>query len=212
MLLSLHSDLIVPSQSIKEDTPFEAEFARRYCGMITPPEAEWLRRSCGICIQNGGMSESKIWDFIYDHDGYKIGITYGDVERDIEIARAHQEKGDFSITRKKFDIFQKSIPAQSINENIIENPTNNNVFVIEKKVPLKQDIFAIIGRIEGNLTIRPNTKMQINTFLGEKLNVNILGIKWDGRMRQEIGGGSDIMLSVSGISIDSVDIGDELTL
>lgn len=49
MLLSLHSDLIVPSQSIKEDTPFEAEFARRYCGMITPPEAEWLRRSCGIC-------------------------------------------------------------------------------------------------------------------------------------------------------------------
>ena len=142
-------------------------------------------------IQNGGMSESKIWDFIYDHDGYKIGITYGDVERDIEIARAHQEKGDFSITRKKFDIFQKSIPAQSINENIIENPTNNNVFVIEKKVPLKQDIFAIIGRIEGNLTIRPNTKMQINTFLG---------------------GGSDIMLSVSGISIDSVDIGDELTL
>jgi len=39
MLLSLHSDLIVPSQSIKEDTPFEAEFARRYCGMITPPEA-----------------------------------------------------------------------------------------------------------------------------------------------------------------------------
>lgn len=163
-------------------------------------------------IQNGGMSESKIWDFIYDHDGYKIGITYGDVERDIEIARAHQEKGDFSITRKKFDIFQKSIPAQSINENIIENPTNNNVFVIEKKVPLKQDIFAIIGRIEGNLTIRPNTKMQINTFLGEKLNVNILGIKWDGRMRQEIGGGSDIMLSVSGISIDSVDIGDELTL
>jgi len=51
MLLSLHSDLIVPSQSIKEDTPFEAEFARRYCGMITPPEAEWLRRSCGICNQ-----------------------------------------------------------------------------------------------------------------------------------------------------------------
>jgi len=49
-MLSLHSDLIVPSQSIKEDTPFEAEFARRYCGMITPPEAEWLRRSCGICI------------------------------------------------------------------------------------------------------------------------------------------------------------------
>ena len=41
-------------------------------------------------IQNGGMSESKIWDFIYDHDGYKIGITYGDVERDIEIARAHK--------------------------------------------------------------------------------------------------------------------------
>ena len=49
MLLSLHSDLIVPSQSIKEDMPFEAERARRYCGMITPLEAEWLRRSCGIC-------------------------------------------------------------------------------------------------------------------------------------------------------------------
>ena len=56
MLLSLHSDLIVPSQSIKEDTPFEAEFARRYCGMITPPEAEWLRRSCGICTNSKSVN------------------------------------------------------------------------------------------------------------------------------------------------------------
>lgn len=161
--------------------------------------------------QNGGMSEDKIWEFIRCHERYKMGITYEDVKRDIGIARAHKEKGDYSITRKKFDIFQKSILAQSINEDIIENPTNNNVFVIEKKVPLKQDIFALIGRIEGNLTIRPNTKMQINTFLGEKLCVNILGIKWEGRIRQEISRGSDIMLSVSGISIDSLDEGDELT-
>ena len=72
MLLSLHSDLIVPSQSIKEDTPFEAEFARRYCGMITPPEAEWLRRSCGICIRGemrqknrGKIAENpKIFSFL----------------------------------------------------------------------------------------------------------------------------------------------------
>ncbi len=95
---------------------------------------------------------------------------------------------------------------------IMKNTSVNcDVFVIEKKAPLKDNIFALIGRIEGSLTIRPNTKMQAKTFLGETLEVNILGIKWDGRMRQEVSGGSNIVLAVSGISIDSVDAGDELT-
>ena len=72
MLLSLHSDLIVPSQSIKEDTPFEAEFARRYCGMITPPEAEWLRRSCGICIPGLSLIPFECKRFKIDDKSLKV--------------------------------------------------------------------------------------------------------------------------------------------
>ncbi len=132
--------------------------------------------------------------------GDDVGLLLGGVKK-VDVQRG-------AIIEKK--PYSKEVDYFANNENVMESQVNNNVFVIEKKAVLRENIVALVGRIEGNLTIRPNMKMQIHTFIGETLDVDILGVKWDGRICQEINNGSNITLAVSGISVDSVDTGDEL--